>query len=104
MKKIAVFPGSFDPFTVGHASIVERGLPLFDEIVIGVGVNERKRSFYSPEERVRAIEELYAGDSRIRVVSYKDLTIDFARRVGPVSFCAACVPSRISSTSGTLPT
>lgn len=81
MKKIAVFPGSFDPFTVGHASIVERGLPLFDEIVIGVGVNERKRSFYSPEERVRAIEELYAGDSRIRVVSYKDLTIDFARRV-----------------------
>lgn len=82
MKKIAVFPGSFDPFTVGHASIVERGLPLFDEIVIGVGVNERKRSFYSPEERVRAIEELYAGDSHIRVVSYKDLTIDFARRVG----------------------
>lgn len=82
MKKIAVFPGSFDPFTIGHASIVERGLPLFDEIVIGVGVNERKRSFYTPEKRVRDIEELYAGDSRIRVVSYKDLTIDFARRVG----------------------
>lgn len=59
MKRIAIFPGSFDPFTVGHASIVERGLPLFDEIVIGVGVNENKRALYTAEERVEHIRQLY---------------------------------------------
>ncbi len=80
MKRIAIFPGSFDPFTVGHASIVERGLPLFDEIIIGVGINENKRALLSPEERVRAIGELYANEPRIRVVGYNDLTIDLARR------------------------
>lgn len=80
MKKTAVFPGSFDPFTIGHASIVERGLPMFDEIVIGVGVNGNKRSLYTPEERVAAIRELYADEPRVRVVSYDDLTIDLARR------------------------
>ncbi len=80
MKRTAIFPGSFDPFTVGHASIVERGLPMFDEIVIGVGINENKRALYTPEERVRAISELYADDPRVRVVAYDDLTIDLARR------------------------
>lgn len=78
--KIAIFPGSFDPFTVGHASIVERGLPLFDRIVIGVGLNELKRSLFSPQERVRAIESLYSSEPRVKVVSYNDLTIDLARR------------------------
>lgn len=82
MKKIAIFPGSFDPFTIGHASIVERGLPLFDEIVIGVGFNASKRSLLSPEERVEAIRNLYANEPRIRVVAYNDLTIDLARREG----------------------
>lgn len=82
MKKIAIFPGSFDPFTIGHASIVERGLPLFDEIVIGVGFNASKRSLLSPEERVEAIRNLYADEPRIRVVAYNDLTIDLARREG----------------------
>jgi pantetheine-phosphate adenylyltransferase len=82
MKKIAIFPGSFDPFTIGHASIVERGLPLFDEIVIGVGFNANKRSLLSPEERVEAIRNLYANEPRIRVVAYNDLTIDLARREG----------------------
>ena len=82
MKRSAIFPGSFDPFTIGHASIVERGLPLFDEIVIGVGFNANKRSLLSPEERVEAIHTLYANEPRIRVVSYDDLTIDLARREG----------------------
>ncbi len=82
MKRIAIFPGSFDPFTIGHASIVERGLPLFDEIVIGVGFNANKRSLLSPEERVEAIRNLYANEPRIRVVAYNDLTIDLARREG----------------------
>ncbi len=80
MKRTAIFPGSFDPFTVGHASIVERGLPMFDEIVIGVGINENKRALYTPEERVRAISELNADDPRVRVVAHDDLTIDLARR------------------------
>ena len=82
MKKVAIFPGSFDPFTIGHASIVERGLPLFDEIVIGVGLNESKRALYAPTERVAAISRLYADEPRVRVESYDDLTIDFARQVG----------------------
>lgn len=81
-KKIAVFPGSFDPFTIGHASIVTRGLPLFDEIVIGVGINESKRSLFSHEERVQAICEHYRNEPKVRVVSYNDLTIDLARREG----------------------
>lgn len=80
--KTAIFPGSFDPFTIGHASIVERGLPIFDRIVIGVGINENKRSLYTPEERVAAISELYADEPRIHVVAYNDLTIDLARREG----------------------
>lgn len=78
--KIAIFPGSFDPFTVGHASIVERALEMFDRIVIGVGINEHKRSLFSPQERVCAIESLYSCEPRIRVVSYEDLTIDLASR------------------------
>ncbi len=78
--KIAIFPGSFDPFTVGHASIVERGLPMFDRIVIGVGVNDKKRSFYQPEERVKAISNIYRNEPRIKVVAYTDLTIDLAKR------------------------
>ena len=78
--KIAVFPGSFDPITVGHASIVKRGLPMFDRIVIGVGVNDKKRSLYTPEQRVEVIRRLYAAEPRVKVVAYKDLTIDLARR------------------------
>lgn len=80
--RIAIFPGSFDPFTVGHASIVERGLPLFDRIVIGVGMNDSKRAAQSPQQRVDAIARLYEGDSRVKVVAYNDLTVDLARREG----------------------
>ena len=78
--KTAIFPGSFDPFTVGHSCIVERALPLFDCIVIGVGVNENKRSLYTPEQRVEAIRRIYAQEPRVKVVAYDDLTIDLARR------------------------
>ncbi len=80
--RIAIFPGSFDPFTVGHASIVERGLPMFDRIVIGVGVNDSKRSLYTPQERVAAISKLYEDDDRIKVVAYNDLTVDLVKREG----------------------
>ncbi len=78
--KTAIFPGTFDPFTVGHASIVERGLPLFDRIVIGVGINDNKRTLYTNEERVRNIQEIYANEPRVKVVAYDDLTVDLAKR------------------------
>lgn len=75
-----LFVGSFDPFTIGHASIVRRALPLFDHIIIGVGVNERKKYMLDAEERVMRIKRLYAEEPKIEVRAYSDLTIDFARR------------------------
>ena len=78
--RLAIFPGSFDPFTIGHASIVRRGVEMFDKIVIGVGYNTNKRSFLTPEERVEAIEKVYASEARVKVVAYADLTADLARR------------------------
>ena len=74
--------GSFDPFTIGHDSVVRRAVKLFDRLVIGVGVNESKRYMLSAEERVEAIRRLYSGDERISVEQYSDLTVDFARRMG----------------------
>lgn len=79
--KIGIFVGSFDPFTIGHDSIVRRALPLFDKIVIGVGVNEHKQTMLSSEERTAAIERLYKDEPRISVQTYSDLTVDFASRV-----------------------
>ena len=75
-----LFVGSFDPFTIGHDSIVRRVLPLFDHIIIGVGVNERKKYMLDAEERVMRIKHLYADNPKIEVKAYSDLTIDFARR------------------------
>lgn len=76
----AIFVGSFDPFTIGHQSVVSRALPLFDRLVIGVGVNERKQCMFTAEQRVEAIRQLYAHDARVVVDSYSDLTISFAHR------------------------
>ncbi len=80
--RIALFPGSFDPFTIGHADIVKRGLDLFDKIVIAVGVNASKHHHFTAEERVQDIRKLYDGDLRIEVTNYDDLTVDLAQRVG----------------------
>lgn len=71
--------GTFDPFTIGHESIVSRALGLFDVLVIGVGVNPAKKPLHTPEERVEAIEQLYADEPRIDVVAYDGLTVDLAR-------------------------
>ncbi|MCD8044167.1 MAG: pantetheine-phosphate adenylyltransferase [Tannerellaceae bacterium] len=82
MKRIALFPGTFDPFTIGHQSLVTRGLALVDEIVISIGINDKKLTYYSLEKRLEAISKLYKDDPRVRVVSYNSLTVDFAKEVG----------------------
>ncbi|MBR0489383.1 MAG: pantetheine-phosphate adenylyltransferase [Prevotella sp.] len=79
--KTGIFVGTFDPFTIGHDSIVRRALPLFDQLVIGVGYNEHKQTMASIEERVEAIKSLYAQEPKISVEAYSDLTVDFASRV-----------------------
>ena len=82
MKKIALFAGSFDPFTRGHEAVVEGALRLFDEVVIGVGENVAKRGLLSIDARCRLIEDVYANEARVRVAKYSTLTGDFAREVG----------------------
>ena len=78
----AIFPGTFDPFTVGHESVVRRALTFVDELVIGIGVNDNKRSHYDVERRLETIRSYYRHEPRVQVEAYTDLTIDFARRVG----------------------
>lgn len=79
--KRAIFPGSFDPFTIGHDDIVRRGLRLFDEIVIGIGRNSTKHETFPIDERLEAIRRIYADEPRVRVAVYDCLTVDFAHQV-----------------------
>lgn len=78
--KRAIFPGSFDPFTIGHYDIVKRGLNLFDEIVIGIGRNSVKKETFPIRERLAAIQRFFADDARISVEIYDCLTVDFAKQ------------------------
>jgi pantetheine-phosphate adenylyltransferase len=80
MKKIAVFPGSFDPFTIGHEAIVRRALSLFDEIIIAVGVNSMKKSFYSLTIRKEMVTKVFMNEPRVRVDHYEGLTVDYCRK------------------------
>jgi pantetheine-phosphate adenylyltransferase len=80
MKKIAVFPGSFDPITKGHESIIKRAMPLFDEIIIAVGENSEKESFFPIEKRMGWIKKVFADYPSIRVAKYKGLTVDFCKK------------------------
>ena len=81
-KRIALFPGTFDPFTLGHESLVRRGLTLMDEIVIAIGINEAKKSYFTLEKRIGMIRDLYRDEPRVKVESYSSLTIKFAEEVG----------------------
>ena len=81
-QRIAIFPGSFDPFTVGHHSIVMRALPLFDKIVVAIGTNAAKYAMMSESRRVEALRELYADNEKIEVISYEGLTVDAAKMCG----------------------
>lgn len=80
MKKIAVFPGSFDPITLGHVSVIRRAIPLFDGIIIAIGVNSEKKNMYSLEQRSSWIKRIFKSDPKISIESYSGLTIDFCRQ------------------------
>lgn len=77
MKRIAVFPGSFDPITLGHVDIIERSLPLFDEIIVAIGINADKKYMWSLEKRKQFLEDTFKDQSKISVATYKGLTVDF---------------------------
>ena len=80
MKK-ALFPGSFDPITLGHYDIICRATALFDEIVVAVGENADKRYMFTTEERMAFIEKAFAGNEKVKVVSYRGLTVDFCKKL-----------------------
>lgn len=79
--KRAIFPGTFDPFTIGHYSIVQRGLSFFDEIVIGIGLNQSKKTLFSVDKRLDIIRQAFIDEPRVKVASYDSLTVDFALSV-----------------------
>ena len=80
MTKIAVFPGSFSPFTIGHKSIVDRALPLFDKVIIAIGINSKKNQYFSIEERMQWIKDVYPKNPKIEVQFYEELTVDFCKK------------------------
>ncbi len=82
MERIALFPGSFDPITRGHESIVRRALPLFDKIIVAIGVNEEKKNFFPLEKRKAWIEKVFASIKQVEVVTYTGLTVDVCRELG----------------------
>jgi len=79
--KRAIFPGTFDPFTVGHYSIVNRGLNIFDEIIIGIGINKAKNTLFNAEKRMDIILQVFDKNPKVKVTTYESLTIDFAKSV-----------------------
>jgi len=79
MKRIAVFPGSFDPVTTGHQEIISRGLMVFDEIIVAIGINSSKKYYYSIDQRMEWIGKVFANENRITIDKYEGLTIDFCR-------------------------
>ncbi|MBT7726759.1 MAG: pantetheine-phosphate adenylyltransferase [Flavobacteriales bacterium] len=80
MSRIAVFPGSFSPFTLGHKSVVDRSLPLFDKIIIAIGINSEKNEYFSIEEREKWIQDIYKDNPKIEVQFYEGLTVDFCEK------------------------
>lgn len=82
MNRTALFPGSFDPVTVGHVDIVKRALAIFDNIVIGIGVNSTKQSLYTIERRVEALGKVFADESSVTIQEYQGLTVDFCNEIG----------------------
>lgn len=82
MKRTAFFPGSFDPFTAGHLNILKRALTMFDEVVVGIGINQDKRGFFDMDQRMDIIRQATAGMEGVRIVKYDKLTVDVCRELG----------------------
>lgn len=80
--RICLFPGTFDPVTLGHVDIINRALPLFDKIVVGIGINTAKAPMFSPEQRRDWIREIYKDEERVEGAVYEGLTIDFCKQIG----------------------
>jgi pantetheine-phosphate adenylyltransferase len=81
MKRIALFPGTFDPITVGHVNIIERGLPLFDEIIVGIGHNSTKSTLFKLEQRLGWIDTIFKSNPKVRGEVYEGLTVDFCKKI-----------------------
>lgn len=81
-KRIAVFPGSFDPITKGHVEIIKRGLPLFDELIVGIGYNTNKNYFFSQDRREHFITKTFENEPKVKVVRYSGLTVEFCKQIG----------------------
>lgn len=82
MKRIALFPGSFDPFTAGHLNILKRALTMFDGVVVAIGINQDKKGFFTEEQKVDIIKQATVGLDNVEIRSYDSLTIDFCRQLG----------------------
>jgi pantetheine-phosphate adenylyltransferase len=80
--KTAIFPGSFDPFTIGHESIVRRAIPMFDKIIIMIGFNANKKSFFPLEKRLKWINQVFQNEKKVEVRVHEGLTVDFCKEVG----------------------
>jgi pantetheine-phosphate adenylyltransferase len=82
MQRIALFPGTFDPITIGHLDIIHRALPLFDKLVIGIGRNANKSAMFSEEQRMKWIKEIFRENPKVSVAVYEGLTVECCRKVG----------------------
>ncbi len=82
MSKIAVFPGSFDPITVGHVDLVQRAIPLFDKVIVAIGINNQKKYLFSLEDRIHWLEEVFREEDKVEVGHFSGLTAHYARQIG----------------------
>ncbi len=82
MERICLFPGTFDPVTLGHTDIINRALPLFDKIIVGIGLNSAKEPMFSADQRLQWIEEIYKNEPKVKGGVYEGLTVDYCRKIG----------------------
>lgn len=82
MEKVALFPGSFDPFTIGHESIVRRAFPIFDKIIVAIGINTQKKSLLSLEMRIQLINDVFVNEPAVEITSYQGLTVEYCSKIG----------------------
>ncbi|MBX9734662.1 MAG: pantetheine-phosphate adenylyltransferase [Chitinophagaceae bacterium] len=82
MQRICLFPGTFDPVTLGHTDIINRALPLFDKIIVGIGINASKNPMFSAEQRMQWFKEIYSGEARVESAVYDGLTINYCKQIG----------------------